>query len=227
MKKTLIGTCAMLGLVASSFGQGQVYIANTSASATHIQTNNVLNNPGSSTAVGTGRLVAGQPNTFLFALFSANNSVDDVMLDPITHLGTPWMDPRWAFTDNYGTNTGTLGRMATATWGNTNGAAVVQGYDVATTASLMLVGWQRSVGGDSLATFLNAYNSGLVVLAGYSDVAHILMGNGGTTPNSLMFGAAAGLIQGFTLSPVQVPEPTTFALAGLGAAALLIFRRRR
>jgi len=26
---------------------------------------------------------------------------------------------------------------------------------------------------------------------------------------------------------VNVPEPTTFALAGLGAAALVIFRRRK
>jgi hypothetical protein len=31
---------------------------------------------------------------------------------------------------------------------------------------------------------------------------------------------------GVTLSQVVVPEPSTFALAGLGAAALLIFRRR-
>jgi len=39
------------------------------------------------------------------------------------------------------------------------------------------------------------------------------------TPTSL-----AGLYPGFA---VTVPEPSTFALAGLGAAALLLFRRRK
>ena len=44
---------------------------------------------------------------------------------------------------------------------------------------------------------------------------------GTATPLSGSFG-------GMVLSPVtQVPEPSTFALAGLGAAALLIFRRRK
>jgi hypothetical protein len=33
--------------------------------------------------------------------------------------------------------------------------------------------------------------------------------------------------QGFVVTAVPVPEPTTFALAGLGSAALLIFRRRK
>jgi len=33
--------------------------------------------------------------------------------------------------------------------------------------------------------------------------------------------------QGFSLTFVGIPEPTTLALAGLGAAALLIFRRRK
>lgn len=36
-----------------------------------------------------------------------------------------------------------------------------------------------------------------------------------------------GVIDGFAVAPGLVPEPTTFALAGLGTAALLIFRRRR
>jgi hypothetical protein len=38
----------------------------------------------------------------------------------------------------------------------------------------------------------------------------------------------SGSFGGMVLSPVtQIPEPSTFALAGLGAAALLIFRRRK
>lgn len=46
---------------------------------------------------------------------------------------------------------------------------------------------------------------------------------GGTTPNTV-FGGATG-ISSFVLVPV--PEPATIALGGLGAAALLLFRRRK
>jgi hypothetical protein len=51
-------------------------------------------------------------------------------------------------------------------------------------------------------------------------------------PNERSTGGSSdrGRIDGYAvaLGPVsQVPEPTTFALAGLGAAAMLIFRRRR
>jgi hypothetical protein len=40
-------------------------------------------------------------------------------------------------------------------------------------------------------------------------------------------GTNAKLINAFVISVVPVPEPATFALAGLGAAAMLIFRRRK
>jgi hypothetical protein len=39
-------------------------------------------------------------------------------------------------------------------------------------------------------------------------------------------GTNAKLVNAFVI-PVAIPEPTSFALAGLGAAALLIFRRRK
>jgi hypothetical protein len=40
------------------------------------------------------------------------------------------------------------------------------------------------------------------------------------------YGATTGF-NGLVLEAVAVPEPSTFALAGLGAAALMIFRRRK
>jgi hypothetical protein len=43
------------------------------------------------------------------------------------------------------------------------------------------------------------------------------------TPVAFTYGAAG--FNGLVLAPI--PEPSTFALAGLGAAALLIFRRRK
>jgi len=44
---------------------------------------------------------------------------------------------------------------------------------------------------------------------------------GGTTPPSTLTGMPALMLTG------TVPEPTTFAMVGLGSAALLIFRRRK
>lgn len=47
-----------------------------------------------------------------------------------------------------------------------------------------------------------------------------LVQNGGTTPLNTL-----DLLAPFTVSPI--PEPSTFALAGLGLASLVIFRRRK
>ena len=47
-------------------------------------------------------------------------------------------------------------------------------------------------------------------------------------PYNSPFGlASTGQIPGMTLNLELVPEPSTFPLAGLGASALLVFRRRK
>lgn len=62
--------------------------------------------------------------------------------------------------------------------------------------------------------------------AGYTSLGTITpaaAGSGNTAP--AIFGPGAGQINSFLMTPV--PEPTTMALGGLGAAALLYFRRRK
>jgi hypothetical protein len=51
-----------------------------------------------------------------------------------------------------------------------------------------------------------------------------LIGGSVNTPPNIV---GAGLLQSFSIVTTTVPEPTTAALAGLSAAALLIFRRRK
>jgi hypothetical protein len=62
---------------------------------------------------------------------------------------------------------------------------------------------------------------------GISDIAQDVVVGGGPYPVPTVFGPTVGYeIQGFTLNLYETPEPFTFALAGLGIAGLLIFRRR-
>lgn len=50
---------------------------------------------------------------------------------------------------------------------------------------------------------------------------------GGTPPTPVALAAGAGGLGSIVLIPQTVPEPSTIALGGLGAAALLLFRRRK
>lgn len=80
-------------------------------------------------------------------------------------------------------------------------------------------GWHNA-GDTSIQTYAMSYTStqlGWTAAAGdYYQL--IFVGNSGSSPFDFY-------IDDLTISPV--PEPTTLALAGLGAAALLIFRRRK
>jgi len=70
-------------------------------------------------------------------------------------------------------------------------------------------------------------NSGPSGWFGISDIAQDVVVGGGGYPVPTIFGPTVGYeVQGFTLNYYQVPEPSAFALAGLGAAVLLFFRRR-
>jgi len=61
--------------------------------------------------------------------------------------------------------------------------------------------------------------------AGTSKLVTVTLGGGAISTPSF-FGVGANQSQGFVINEVLVPEPTSFALLGLGAAGLLIFRRR-
>jgi len=133
----------------------------------------------------------------------------------------------FTFASVYGTN---LVNASGGRFTGGNGVAV-NGWAPGVTMFYEIAGW-ASAGGNT--TFNAAWvqangkpaTSGLPSLFGVSAIASGAAGGG---PNALpplpLFGGASGLTSGFTL--VGVPEPTSMALAGLGAAALLIFRRRK
>jgi hypothetical protein len=94
--------------------------------------------------------------------------------------------------------------------GNGNGTGPV---------TLEMVAWDDSSGNYSTWTQASvAWNAGLIAA-----------GKSGLIPEASL---GAGLTTAPSLSPNSfnlyfVPEPTSFALAGLGAAAMMIFRRRK
>jgi hypothetical protein len=80
-----------------------------------------------------------------------------------------------------------------------------------------MIGWTGSSASYDIAFAANAF-------LGESAIARTATGNPTATPP----GTAVPLSDTFTgITPAPTPEPSTFALAGLGLAALLIFRHRR
>jgi hypothetical protein len=207
MKKVLT-LAALLGTAAMSFGQG--FVAFNNASTTRISTN--------------GTLQAAAPvGTWYYAMLvapSTKNTIDS-SLSGWTYVGTA-------------TNTALAGRLT----GNSSsdGLAVqVNGYGTTATADFAIVGWSASLG--DWAAVQAWWNNGAHDTGpgrqqsgwfGISAVANdIPLAPAGGPYNSIFGSAALGQVQGMSLSFVPaVPEPSTIALAGLGAAAIVIFRRR-
>jgi len=97
-------------------------------------------------------------------------------------------------------------------------ARVVPGVDWGQQALVQMVAWQGNF--TTYAAAWQAAQTDSTVKIGFSAPLTIQLPASSTDPNlSYLWG-----LQSFAIH--SVPEPTTFALAGLGAAALLIFRRR-
>jgi len=165
---------------------------------------NFVNNPQSLISANIGGNVAsisGAAGSYYFGLLTSSNGA----------AGS------FTFTGVYGTNSGVAaGRFS-------GGSVAVNGWAPGATLSYQVVGWSSSLG----ATFNNAWLT-KAPTGGLFGESSIATGSAGGGPQSLPplqpFGGT-GIPTGFTL--VSVPEPSSMALAGLGAAALLIFRRRK
>jgi hypothetical protein len=100
----------------------------------------------------------------------------------------------------------------------------VAGWAAGAARDFKVAGWSSSLG----TAFNPAWLTTLPTGFGLSALGTGQAGGStatGTLPNLNIFGGATGIQNGFFLQ--TVPEPSSMALAGLGAAALLIFRRRK
>jgi len=245
MKKTL----AILGLMAVatlSYAQGIVSINQGStvyANSTNTGISAFVGGSGSLVATG---LTATASSGFYYAL------LDQAYTGTLTDNGTLAISNGWTLA-MMGTNAtlakggvngpgGAAGSPA-AGWGAPTGAS----YNTGTEDYFILVGWSANltpVAGITTpaqlwAAIQSQIQSGTYLVSGYLGESALGYGYSGGGPNLLpatsIYGVTAGmpggLTGGFYLSSVAptvpIPEPTVFALLGLGAAGLLIFRRRK
>jgi hypothetical protein len=203
--KKLAAIICLSALTTGAFAQGLISFANQ---------------PGSKITAATGPggvaadLAAGSPASYYFALLTS------------AQAGGPF-----TFAGVYGTNSASAGRLQVGTF-------AVNGWAPGTAMSYEVFGWSKSLG----ATFNPAWLTGNALhdpadlnvwtTAGFANVSGIATGTAGggspiPAPAWNLFGGSG--LTGFNLVAVGtvVPEPTSMALAGLGAAALLIFRRRK
>jgi hypothetical protein len=223
MKKILLTTLLTAG-VASAFGQGAITWGNnptgfrapiygletTGDTSVAKSGQSSIGTPTGST-VYTGALLAG--TGFTFAVFAGPSSAVDS--SALSFLAST----------TFRTSTGSAALPA----GLVNGATVtVPGVNAGEQAKFQIRVWDNQGGTvTSWAQAAPLWNNGQGPLAAgvSSVVTSAALGGIGTDGNPNSTPATIGWTS-FALT-AAIPEPSTFVLAGLGAAGMLIFRRRK
>ncbi len=213
MRKLLsIGTVALLA--GAALGQGTINFQNTQS---QLVTTNYLGN--------TGRLAVGAGKVALYYVpgaTAAGTINNNVTVSGLTLNG--FGSAAWAAA---GTAVGIGGAPPIA--GTFNGGTLTTGTDVAAGAAayIQIRAWTGSYATWDAAVAAAATDPS--VLLGWWNSAVVNTGGGGSPPGAPLTLAQAGFT-GLALNSIgtaPIPEPSTFALAGLGLASLLIFRRRK
>jgi PEP-CTERM motif len=223
-----------------AYGQGTVIFNNLSP-AYNIFTNRMVDVNGVATGTGTRGATEKAPpgGSFYYALLIGTYTGSLNTTNPL--------DPALHWTTISGTNSPlAVGALAGAGGG---GGTTVPGwtapsgatYDTAAREYFLIVGWSGNLGNNwgAISNRLSqpGFGGGLNPWVGDAFFGVSQLGNGYSgggsfsLPAPSLFGVTAGmpggLTSGFDLFYVPIPEPATFTLAGIGAAAMLIFRRRR
>jgi len=195
--KKLVLSLALVAATSGAFAQGLISFLNSASTLVTLSSNSVN--------LGSTPTTLGQ---FRYELFVAPAGT----LTPASFVSTGII----------GTNQASAGRF-------TGGANLsVAGAPAGSTRAILVRGWSTGLGANYSSALVN-YNLGLGGFLGESAIgANFILGGFdgvGTIPTLPAFGANQ-IATGFALTYSPVPEPSSMALAGLGAASLLIFRRR-
>jgi len=248
MKKILLTSLMVTLVTGAAYAQGTVVLGNTTLEP--IQTNSIAlgggsaNTPNATVANFDYEVLTYNTSGALGVLAGNLPGYLQQGGSLSALVGSSWSDTGLSMT-NTGTGTGKAN----------GGGSVANNWAAGTTNDFIVLGWSANIGNwatisNDLATAtLNAQNgsyywtgpgfSGLTVGVNYFLGASVVgFGEAGgtvgsaTQPAFALFAGAPGATgtpvdTSTELYIIQVPEPTTFALMGLGAASLLIFRRRQ
>jgi hypothetical protein len=214
MKKILTVVAATLCAVTLSYAQGTVNF-NTSVAGAGAKVLEAEGFAGAGT--GLGNTAAGMvPGTqFLMQLYAANGNVSDS--SSLVPVGNPVNSRGGTANNGYSQNTGTT----TLGWAVDPLTTIALINPAGGSVTLQLRAWWAGPTGTEFETY---YENGLGLMRfGASPLLFLpVTGNPVAVPPSTAV-TLAGL-QGFQLVPV--PEPSTFALLGLGALGLALLRRK-
>lgn len=218
MKKQIIITALAIATSLSAFAQGYVSFASTKAQGVWFAPN--ATNSGSAAGLGNAAITVG----FLWAN-SGTPLVGSTGTPTTNNVPADWTpiltDPNFHF--GFNNNTAALATqplnnsgLAQGGWSYNGGVSFpVTGTTAGSTIEILAVAWSSQ------------YSTPQAAAAGGSFLGWSSLFNYATGPTS---GSAVSsfALSGMPAFGVQpVPEPATFALAGLGAAAMLILRRRK
>ena len=234
MKKLVLTSVCVLAMTGAAFAQGKVNWSSISASAMTAQTNSTTYSPlfgggaAPGGAVGATSLNGGALGFYYELLYSAFTGVQAAKPTTLASLGT-WQDSGLSASNSI-TSAGRLVPVNPGTSVNVPWASGI-------TNSVMMVGWSGNLGSTWAIAQGNLNNSAFLAslltqaFVGLSNTGFI---NPGTAdPGVTVFATAAGP-QGLPINSlltqlnlIPVPEPGTMALAALGGASLLLFRRKK
>jgi len=222
MKKLILAAITLTS-AASVFAQGTVTFNNRIANSatTHVYAgpaarsgNTAGDVPAGSTVYGAGYSLIGTiggmtaSSTFAQLIGAPGSAAAESSLLPSAASGVT--------TFRTGAGAGNIVQV-TSTFANIAADAAV--------ASFEMVVWDNSSGLYPTWTQASAaWGAGLIVAGRSAEFSIASIGGGNNSPPNIVSPNVGEGLQSFAIG---VPEPTSFALAGLGAAALLIFRRRK
>jgi hypothetical protein len=235
MKKLIIASSCALAIAGSAFGQGNVNWGSISFTSVTAQTNTTTY-WGGSTALGVNGTVgaAGGSATlgtgYCYELLIGSVYTGTLAAAPSTFAALS----AWTDSGLEATNSNNPGRLQVV---NPNAGATVAALSTSVSNNIILVGWSANLGTTWGAAYANlvAGNYALnTAFFGESAVGYVEGLGTSVSPGTTLFGASA-IAQGTPIYSLNtqlylappVPEPTTLALAALGGASLLLFRRKK